>query len=111
MAAGLAGCTLSPSPGTATASEAQPAPVAAGPGIVGVPGASRHDDAACRSLAATGGGDRLLTAAAQRALARSDVVLAAEAGAGPVGTSSAPPSSRASTPQAIYARCMHSGRG
>lgn len=111
VAAGLAGCTLPTSAGTATAYEAPPLPLAADRGIVSMRGASRQADAACRSLAASGGGNRLRTAAEQRALARSDVVLAAEAGAGPVGTSSAPAPPTTPTPQAIYTRCMQSGHG
>ena len=91
VAAGLAGCTFPAPPPPDTS-------------------AGRQDDAVCRSLAAAPGvTGRPLTPSEERALARSDVVLAAEAGAGPVGTSSTPPASGASTPKAIRARCATSG--
>ncbi|MGI3776793.1 MAG: hypothetical protein ACRYGC_05810 [Janthinobacterium lividum] len=73
--------------------------------------ASRPDEAVCRARAAASGApDAPGTAKEQRALARSDVVLATEAGAGPAGTSSPPPALPL-TRQIIYARCMESGRG
>ncbi|MGI4976824.1 MAG: hypothetical protein ACRYG6_07760 [Janthinobacterium lividum] len=87
--AGAAGCTLPPA-GTE---------------------ASRPDEAACRArVAASGAPDAPGTAEEQRALARSDVVLATEAGAGPAGTSSPPPAPPL-TRQIIYARCMRAGQG
>ena len=72
--------------------------------------ASRQDDVSCgASVAALQRAGQAQQTAEQLAAARSSVVLATEAGAGPVGTSSAPPSSGAPTPEAAYARCMRPG--
>lgn len=103
-AAVLAGCTVQPSSSMATATAPRAAPASSM--TVPTSGASRQDDA-CRSLVAA---DRRRMTAEQLAQARSGVVLATEAGAGPVGTSSAPAPTGASTPEAAYARCMKSAR-
>ena len=100
-AGGLAGCTA-PSPA------AVPPPLAALPGPGKTPAAFRQDDAACRAAAAA----EAQQTAEQLATARSGVVLATEAGAGPVGASSTPPPSTAVPPNMApgmtYARCMTS---
>lgn len=66
--------------------------------------AFQQDDAACRAALAAGSQQT----AEQYAAARSSVVLAAEAGAGPVGTSSDPPTPKAPRSDVSYASCMTS---
>ena len=83
---------------------AAPAPLAVMPGPGKTLAAYQQDDAACRAAIAAGSQQT----AEQYAAARSNVVLAAEAGAGPVGASSNPSTPEVSRPDASYASCMTS---
>lgn len=103
-AGGLAGCQgpLPPPSDIGAASQAVPLAVMPGPGKTLT--AFQQDDAACRAAIAAGSQQT----AEQYAAARSSVVLATEAGAGPVGASSNPSSPRAPRPDVSYASCMTS---
>ncbi len=109
LAGGLAGCVAPPPPAFVAVPQAAPAQLVAVPGPDKTPAAFQQDDAACRAAIAT------LPPVAQAqptpeqlAAARSSVVLATEAGAGPVSTSSAPPPAEALPPGVAYLRCMTS---
>lgn len=102
----LVGCEgpVSPSSGIGTAFQATSAPLAVMPGPGKTLAAFQQDDAACRAVVAAG----LQQTAEQYAAARSNVVLATEAGGGPVGASSTPSLPRAPRPVVSYASCMTS---
>ena len=73
---------------------------------------SSSQSAACHSfVAASFPGELVPMGPEERAQERSGAVLATEAGAGPVGTSSSPSPPHLSAPEAAYARCMQSNPG
>lgn len=104
LAGSLAGCDglLSSSSGAGAASQTAPLAVMPGPGKTLA--AFQQDDVDCRAAVAAGSQQT----AEQLAAARSSVVLATEAGGGPVGASSTPSPSKASRPNVSYASCMTS---
>ena len=111
LASSLAGCVAPPPPPPAfvAAPQAAPAQLVAVPGPGKTPVAFQQDDAACRAaVAILPPTAQAQPTAEQLAAARSTVALATEAGAGPVGTSSAPPPAEALPPGVAYLRCMTS---
>jgi hypothetical protein len=110
LAGGLASCVAPPPPAFVAAPQAAPAQLVAVPGPGKTPVAFQQDDAACRTaVAALPSAAQAQPTAEQLAAARSSVVLATEAGAGPVGTSSTPPPPAEALPPGVaYLRCMTS---
>ncbi len=109
LAGGLAGCVAPPSPAFVAAPQAAPAQLVAVPGPGKTPAAFQQDDAACRTaIAALPPAAQAQPTAEQLAAARSNVVQATEAGAGPIDTSNAPPPAEALPPGVAYLRCMTS---
>ena len=112
LASGLAGCVAPPPPPPAFVAAPQPAPaqLVAVPVPGKTPAAFQQDDAACRTaIASLPPVAQAQPTPEQLAAAQSSAVMATEAGAGPVGTSSAPPPPATALPPGVaYLRCMTS---